>query len=59
MKMEKHFLQSKFTLLKSKFFPAKITFSKIQKKIMAEKELLCKGSSPIKMTVKDCSKYRL
>jgi hypothetical protein len=30
--MEKPSLQSKFTLLMSKFFPAKIAFSKIQKK---------------------------
>ncbi len=35
-------LQSKFTLLKSKFFPAKIPFSKIQKKILVGKNLLCK-----------------
>jgi hypothetical protein len=30
--MEKPSLQSRFTLLQSKFFPAKIPFSKIQKK---------------------------
>jgi hypothetical protein len=35
--MEKPSLQSKFTLLKSKFFPAKIPLSKIQKKNLAGK----------------------
>jgi hypothetical protein len=36
-------LQSKFTLLQSKFFPAKMPFSKIQKKKLAGKKLLCKS----------------
>jgi hypothetical protein len=40
--MEKPSLQSKFTLLKSKFFPAKIPLFKIQKKNLAGKNLLCK-----------------
>ncbi len=31
-----------FTLLKSKFFPAKFSFSKIQEKILAGKKILCK-----------------
>jgi hypothetical protein len=35
-------LQSKFTLLKSKFFPAKIPFSKIQKKNLAGKNYFAK-----------------
>jgi hypothetical protein len=39
---EKPPLQSKFTLLPSKFFPAKIPFSKIQKKNLAGKKLLFK-----------------
>jgi hypothetical protein len=47
---EKHSLQSKFTLLKSKFFPAKIPFSKIQKKNLAGKNLLCKGSDTTKFS---------
>jgi hypothetical protein len=42
--MEKPSLQSKLTLLKSKIFPAKIPFSEIQKKILAGKNLLCKGT---------------
>jgi hypothetical protein len=49
--VEKPSLQSKFTVLKSKFFPAKIPFSKIQKKILAGKIyfakewiLLCNGT---------------
>jgi hypothetical protein len=37
IKLEVPSLQSKFTLLKSKFFPAKIHFSKIQKKNLAAK----------------------
>jgi hypothetical protein len=56
IKMEKHSLQSKFTLLKSKFFPAKIPFSKIQNKNLAEKITLQKNDfyfakerGPIKM----------
>jgi hypothetical protein len=51
MIMEKPPLQSKFTLLKSKFFAAKIPFSKIQKKNLVGKNLLfkrvnllCKGT---------------
>jgi hypothetical protein len=39
---EKPALQSKFTLLKSKFFPAKIPFSKIQKKNLAGKVYFAK-----------------
>jgi hypothetical protein len=35
--MENPSLQSKFTLLKDNFFPAKIHFSKIQNKIWREK----------------------
>jgi hypothetical protein len=35
--MEKPSLQSKFTILKSKLFPAKIPFSKMQKKNLAGK----------------------
>ncbi len=38
-------MQSKLTLLKSKFFPAKIPFSKIQKKNLAGKKLLFKRVS--------------
>jgi hypothetical protein len=37
MMKEKPSLQSRFTLLPSKFFPAKFPFSKIQKKILAGK----------------------
>jgi hypothetical protein len=40
---EKPFLQSKFTLLQSKFFPAKMPFSKIQKKNLAGKNTLQKS----------------
>ncbi len=40
--LEKPSLQSRFTLLPSKFFPAKFPFSKIQMKNLAEKNLLCK-----------------
>jgi hypothetical protein len=40
--MEKPSLQSEFTLLKSKFFPAKIPFSKIQKNNLAEKNYFAK-----------------
>jgi hypothetical protein len=40
-------LQSKFTLLQSKSFPAKIPFSKIQKKNLAGKDLLCEGTRSI------------
>ncbi len=39
---EKPPLQSRFTLLPSNFFPAKIPFYKIQKKNLAGKNLLCK-----------------
>ncbi len=42
--LEKPSLQNKFTLLKIKFFPAKIPISKIQKKNLAGKNLLCKGT---------------
>jgi hypothetical protein len=35
-------MQSKFTLLKSKFFTAKIPFSKIQKKNLAGKNYFTK-----------------
>jgi hypothetical protein len=42
--MEKPSLQSIFTFLPSKFFPAKYPFSKIQKKKLAGKNLLCKGT---------------
>jgi hypothetical protein len=40
--MEKPSLQSKFTSLKSNFFPAKISFSKIQKKNLAGKNYFAK-----------------
>ncbi len=43
-------LRSKFTLLKSKFFPAKIPFSKLQKKNLAGKNLLCKGTRSNKIS---------
>jgi hypothetical protein len=36
---ESPYLQSKFTLLQSNFFPAKIFFSKIQKKNLAGKKI--------------------
>jgi hypothetical protein len=36
---EKSSLQNKFTLLKSKFFPAKISFSRIKKKKFGGKNL--------------------
>ncbi len=37
-------MQSNFTLLMSKFFPAKNPFFKLQKKNLAGKNLLCKGT---------------
>jgi hypothetical protein len=43
---EKPFLQSEFTLLKSNFIPAKILFSKIQKKNLAGKVYSAKGRGP-------------
>ncbi len=41
--MAKTPLQSRFTILKSKFFPAKFSFYKIQKKILAGKNILQKS----------------
>jgi hypothetical protein len=61
--MEKPSLQSKFTFLKSKFFPAKIhAFQNTKAKSLLRKILLCKGTKYIKNTlcsieVKNCPKY--
>jgi hypothetical protein len=41
--MEKPSLQSRFTLLRSKFFPAKFPFSKDKRKIWREKIILQKS----------------
>jgi hypothetical protein len=45
--LEKPLCKVKLTFLKSRFFPAKILFSKIQKKNLAGKYLLCKGTRSI------------
>jgi hypothetical protein len=45
-------LQSRFTLLKSKFFPTKFPFFKIQKKNLAGKIYFVKERGPIKFNKK-------
>jgi hypothetical protein len=49
MEMAKTPLQSRFTLLKSKFFPAKFPFSKIQKKNLAGKIYFAKERGPMEI----------
>jgi hypothetical protein len=50
--LEKPFLQSKFTLLKSNFFPAKVHFPKYKRKIWREKIYFAKKRGPQKLSLK-------